>query len=90
MTSLYKEIAEESFTYAYSICKKENREGGVGDHIWVTLSMMKAGELIVDHCLESIRVNTPPLEPDCTEWDRGYDQAMKDCLHHIKEHFGVK
>jgi len=24
------------------------------------------------------------------DWDKGYDRAMKDCVHYIQEHFGVE
>jgi hypothetical protein len=48
-------------------------------------------ELIIDDCVQSIIDNTPALNPEFdTVWDLGYDRAMKDCVHHIKENFGVE
>ena len=82
-----KGIAEEVFIYAYTICQKEGRAGGVGDHIWVNLCLSKCQSLVIEHCLDAIKANIPELGPDATEWDRGYDKAMHDCLHHITEHF---
>jgi len=48
--------------------------------------------LIVRECVQTLKDNTPVIdEHDSVEdWDRGYDRAMKDCVHHIQEHFGVE
>lgn len=40
-------LAEESFAYAYAICRKDGRSGGGADPVWVALSMMKYSELII-------------------------------------------
>lgn len=50
MNTNMKLIAEQALTYAYEICRKENRPGGDGDHIWVSLVMGKLSELIVKEC----------------------------------------
>jgi hypothetical protein len=48
-------------------------------------------ELIVRECVQTITDNTPAPNPESdTPWELGYNRAMKDCIHHIKEHFGVK
>ena len=53
----------------------------------------KFAELIVRECVQTLIDNTPERytnEAAEEDWDKGYDRAMKDCVHHIKEHFGFK
>jgi hypothetical protein len=53
----------------------------------------KFAELIVRECVQTLIDNTPERytnESAEEDWDKGYDRAMKDCVHHIKEHFGVR
>lgn len=57
----------------------------------------KFAELIVRECVQTLINKTPvryineSTEEDWEEdWDEGYDRAMKDCVHHIQEHFGVR
>ena len=48
--------------------------------------------LIVRQCVQTLIDNTPERytnESAEEDWDKGYDRAMTDCVHHIKEHFGV-
>lgn len=55
--------------------------------------MDKFAELIVRECVQTLIDNTPERytnEAAEEDWDKGYDQAMKDCVHHIQKHFGVK
>jgi len=50
-------------------------------------------ELIVRECVHTLIDNTPERyinEAAEEDWDRGYDRAMRDCVHHIQEHFGVE
>ena len=52
----------------------------------------KFAELIVRECVQTLIDNTPERytnESAEEDWDKGYDRAMTDCVHHIKEHFGV-
>ncbi len=56
-------------------------------------SKEKFAELIVRECVQTLLDNTPEqFTNECAEedWDQGYDQAMRDCVHHIQEHFGVE
>ena len=56
-------------------------------------SKEKFAELIVRECVQTLLDNTPEEftnEAAEEDWDRGYDQAMRDCVHHIQEHFGVE
>ena len=49
--------------------------------------------LIVRECVQTLIDNTPERytnESAEEDWDKGYDRAMTDCVHHIKEHFGFK
>ena len=67
---------------------------------WTTLSSEqlervyeKFAALIVRECVQTLIDNTPERytnESAEEDWDKGYDRAMKDCVHHIKEHFGVE
>ena len=67
---------------------------------WTTLSSEQLGrvydkfaELIVAECVQTLIDNTPELytnEVAEEDWDKGYDRAMRDCVHHIQEHFGVE
>lgn len=50
---LAQKLAEEAMHYAYNICKENNRKGGVGDHIWFTLTMGRYTELLVEECARS-------------------------------------
>ena len=54
--------------------------------------MIKFAQLIVQECSQTIIDNTPLLDNNEAkeDWNKGYDRAMKDCIHHIKEHFGVE
>ena len=52
----------------------------------------KFAELIIRECVQTLIDNTPERytnESAEEDWDKGYDRAMKDCVHHIQEHFGV-
>ena len=49
----------------------------------------KFAELIVRECGQVLVDNTPVVDL-VEEWDKGYDRAMNDCIHHIYEHFGVE
>lgn len=56
-------------------------------------SKEKFAELIVRECVQTLLDNTPERytnEVAEEDWDKGYDRAMRDCVHHIQEHFGVK
>ena len=52
-------------------------------------SKEKFAELIVKECGQVLVDNTPVVDLD-EDWDKGYDRAMNDCIHHIYEHFGVE
>lgn len=84
MNERIKELSKEAFEYALS-----QRPGSDEfQPIWTE----KFAELIVKECVQTLRDNTPVLDESESEedWDRGYDQAMRDCVHHIQEHFGVE
>ena len=52
----------------------------------------KFAELIIQECTQTLEDNLPVF--DCAEWEedwnKGYYRGMEDCMHHIKEHFGIK
>ena len=56
---------------------------------WMDLYHQKFAELIVRECGQVLVDNTPIVN-QVEDWDKGYDRAMNDCIHHIYEHFGVE
>ena len=57
------------------------------------VDMEKFAELIVEECVQTLIDNMPERytnESAEEDWDKGYDRAMTDCVHHIQEHFGVE
>ena len=46
-------------------------------------------ELIVKECGQ-VLVNNTPVVDLVEDWDKGYDRAMNDSIHHIYEHFGLE
>jgi len=72
---------------------RELAEQCVGSRPYNTFDYEKFAELIVRECVQTLLDNTPEQftnEEAEEDWDRGYDQAMRDCVHHIQEHFGVE
>jgi hypothetical protein len=64
---------------------------GLDDGKELIFSKEKLAELLVKECVQTIIDNTPALNPEVdTVWELGYNRAMKDCVHHITEHFGVE
>lgn len=49
----------------------------------------KFAELLIKRCGQVLVDNTPVVNL-VEDWDKGYDRAMNDCIHHIYEHFGVE
>lgn len=74
MNQHIKELAEQAYAFAYQECKKNDRPGGVGDHIWVTLAMGKLTELVIEECAEFAR------QHNLKRADRSYmiHEAIKD------------
>ena len=56
---------------------------------WNIEDAEKFAELIVQECGQVLVDNTPVVDL-VEDWDKGYDRAMNDCIHHIYEHFGVE
>jgi len=72
------------------LMKQANPSGDFSDCEWV---FEKFAELVVGECIQTLVDNTPRASYKWSaeeDWDRGYDQAMRDCVHHIQEHFGVE
>ena len=85
MNERIRELAEQAGAWEYY----EINEGVDGDE----KPLEKFAELIVRECVQTLIDNTPERYTNGSaeeDWDKGYDRAMKDCVHHIKEHFGVK
>lgn len=55
-------------------------------------AILKFAQLIVQECVQVVKDNTPFPDGEVLieEWDKGYICAMSDCVHHIREHFGVQ
>ena len=82
MNERIKELAEQCYT------TYRNGHGGYTEQF----DEEKFAELIVRECAQTLIDNTPVLDEyeSQEDWDRGYGRAMRDCIHHIKEHFGVE
>jgi hypothetical protein len=77
------------------LLKKATRRVDREDREWVfsEVDQKKFAELIVAECVQTLIDHTPVLftnEVAEEDWDKGYDRAMKDCVHYIQEHFGVE
>lgn len=55
----------------------------------VSETQERFARLVYERCIQVIEDNIPEVDNPRTEdyWDIGYQQAMKDCIHHIREHF---
>ncbi len=88
MNKRIKELAEQAgFSFKYKTAPDELNPG----HKLQDLE--KFAELIVRECVQTLIDNTPERytnESAEEDWDKGYDRAMTDCVHHIKQHFGVE
>ena len=49
----------------------------------------KFAELLIKRCGQVLVDNTPVVNL-VEDWDKGYDRAMNDCIHHIYGHFGLE
>jgi len=82
MNERLQELAEQA--------EEWNEDGGKNKY---KVNLEKFAELIVQECVQTLLDNSPELftnEAAEEDWDKGYDRAMRDCVHHIKEHFGVE
>ncbi len=80
MNERIKELAEQAGFYSSEYGNAEE-------------SFIKFAELLIRECVQTLFDNTPELfanEAAVEDWDKGYDRAMKDCVHHIQEHFGLE
>ncbi len=86
MNQRIQELADEAAKFSAIMALPT---GEPGDKLFVK----KFAELIVKECVQTLIDNSPALytnESAEEDWDKGYDRAMEDCVHHIKEHFGVE
>ena len=61
--------------------------------LWTEEDKEEFAELLIRECVQTLIDNTPERytnESAEEDWDKGYDQAMRDCIHYIREHFGVE
>lgn len=66
---------------------------GARQYTFLEEDLEKFAELIVRECVQTLIDKTPVRyinELAEEDWDKGYDRAMKDCVHYIQEHFGVE
>jgi len=88
----------ENFTGSYSVSGSRYRgRDRTGEKLEITTPSkewtVKFAEIIVRECIQTLVDNTPRASYKWSaeeDWDRGYDRAMRDCVHHIQEHFGVE
>jgi len=90
MNERIREIAEQAKGF---VDLNQHIGGTNGCMVYTYDGLEKFAELIVRECVQTLIDNTPERytnEAAEEDWDKGYDQAMKDCVHHIQKHFGVK
>ena len=80
MNPLIKELANKAL--------KQPDTDNDGLTVFDNDELKKFAELIVRECGQVLVDNTPVVDL-VEDWDKGYDRAMNDCIHHIYEHFGV-
>ena len=80
MNPLIKELASKAL--------KQPDTDNDGLTVFDNDELEKFAELIVRECGQVLVDNTPVVDL-VEDWDKGYDRAMNDCIHHIYEHFGV-
>ena len=81
MNPLIKELANKAL--------KQPDTDNDGLTVFDNDELKKFAELIVRECGQVLVDNTPVVDL-VEDWDKGYDRAMNDCIHHIYEHFGVE
>ena len=89
MNERIKELAEQ----AEIKFESHPQHQGVNTAVIIPSDLKKFAELIVRECVQTLIDNTPERytnESAEEDWDKGYDRAMKDCVHHIQEHFRVE
>jgi hypothetical protein len=88
MNERIKELSKHAFEYTL-----DRLNSGLEFRYFQPIWSEKFAELIVRECVQTLLDNTPARytnEVAEEDWDKGYDRAMKDCVHHIQEHFGVE
>ncbi len=86
MNDRIKELVNQAGKFAYDICKAENRPGGGGDHIWLTMFTGKLSELIVEECAQEC----DNYSASVLKFSQFGSNAAKDCANIIREKLGVK
>ena len=86
MNNRIKELVNQAGEFAYDICKSENRTGGGGDHIWLTMFTGKLSELIVEECAKECDKYSATV----LRFSQFGSNAAKDCANIIRENLGSK
>jgi hypothetical protein len=50
----------------------------------------KFAELILQEIIEELEADVIDMDDDPTDYERGYDDGVKNSVAHIKDHFGVE
>ena len=98
MNERIKELIEQAGPLQEVLSMIHEQTNNIGPRYIRNLALLdfqleRFAELIVRECVQTLLDNTPDQftnEAAEEDWDRGYDQAMRDCVHHIQEHFGVE
>jgi hypothetical protein len=88
MNERIRELSKQAFEYTL-----DRLNSGLEFRDFQPIWSEKFAELIVQECVQTLIDNTPERytnEAAEEDWDKGYDRAMRDCVHHIQEHFGVE
>ena len=82
---LMRQAQSEAYANA---CVKNKTQRPQNNTVWNEFPEVFA-ELIVRECGQVLVDNTPVVDL-VEDWDKGYDRAMNDSIHHIYEHFGLE
>lgn len=86
MNELIRELAEQAGLKVESWMTNPPRPFQI---LGSTEQFEKFAELLIKRCGQVLVDNTPVVNL-VEDWDKGYDRAMNDCIHHIYGHFGLE
>lgn len=88
MTDRSIELFMQAVSETYKLCKERGHNVGEIDSIWVSIMAATLTELTVKECGQILVDKTPVVYLN-NDWNKAYDQAMNDSIHHIYKHFGL-
>ena len=90
MNELIRELAGQARDHARRYVAECRHYGYYMEHNEYEVQFTeKFAELLIKRCGQVLVDNTPVVNL-VEDWDKGYDRAMNDCIHHIYGHFGLE